>query len=68
MAARPSPMFASEATAARLLDMAPGEFRALVKAGALPGPCDIGGHKRWEVEALRRIGSGDMVDGEAIQW
>lgn len=46
------PLFASERTAARLLDMQPGQFRALVDIGALPGPV---AHDRWDVSELEAI-------------
>lgn len=51
---RAQPMFASDRTAAKLLDMRVGEFRDLVDQGALPGPCAIAGSvKRWDVEELQ---------------
>lgn len=51
-----APLFANESTAARLLDMRTTEFRDLVEAGALPGPCAIGtGLKRWDLEELQAI-------------
>lgn len=52
------PMFASERTAARLLDMQPDEFRALVRQGALPPPLRLGKHERWSVEAIAAIVNG----------
>ncbi|WP_288949284.1 hypothetical protein [uncultured Paracoccus sp.] len=52
------PLFASEKTAARLLDMHPAEFRKLVDAGSLPGPVK---HKRWDVEQIRAIMRGEFV-------
>jgi hypothetical protein len=60
-------LYASDRKAAQLLDMKRSEFCALVDGGHLPGPIDIGGHKRWDVEQLRRINCGDAIDGE-IQW
>lgn len=54
-----SPIFASERTAARLFDMKPAEFRALVQAGHLPKPVEIApGFPRWNVAELREIRSG----------
>ena len=50
-----APLFASDATAAKLLDMRPAEFRELVDAGALPSPVLIGQLRRWDVEELRAI-------------
>ena len=47
-----TPLFASERTAAALLDMKPAEFRSLVDGGALPKPNRLG---RWEVEELAAI-------------
>lgn len=47
-----TPLFASERTAAALLDMKPAEFRALVTAGSLPGPSLL---ERWDVSELQAI-------------
>ncbi|MCU0903466.1 MAG: hypothetical protein MUE83_06275 [Tabrizicola sp.] len=70
MADRPAPLFANEATAAKLLDMKPGEFRALVEAGHLPRPREIApGVPRWPVDDLRRIVSGEASEGMGgVQW
>ncbi len=51
-----SPLFASETTAAALLDMKPAEFRQLVEAGSLPGPTKL---NRWDVAELQAIMRGD---------
>ncbi|MDB6455201.1 helix-turn-helix transcriptional regulator [Falsirhodobacter sp. 20TX0035] len=49
-------LYASERSAARLLDMKPTEFRALVDAGALPRPVKIAGAvERWRVQDLDAI-------------
>lgn len=64
-----APLFASEANAARLLDMRPAEFRTLVEAGHLPPPRDIGGLKRWDVQDLRRIITGEAAEGLGdVKW
>ena len=64
-----APLFACERNAARLLDMKPAEFSALVKGGHLPPACDIGGLKRWDVQDLRRIISGAAADGMGeVKW
>lgn len=52
------PLFASEKTAARLLDMQPAEFRKLVDAGALP--CAVR-HERWDVAELQAIMRGTKI-------
>lgn len=64
------PIFASEGKAAKLLDMRPEEFRALVDAGHFPRGREIApGVVRWEVDMLRRIGCGDAIDGMGdIEW
>ncbi|WP_226782715.1 hypothetical protein [Oceaniglobus trochenteri] len=49
------PLFASDRTAARLLDMRPAEFRALVAAGALPPPIRLHGYERWEMATVEAI-------------
>ena len=64
-----APLFASDRTAARLLDMKPAEFRDLVKGGHLPGPRPIGDMERCDVEELRRIINGEAVEGMGdVQW
>jgi hypothetical protein len=62
------PLFATDRTAAALLDMKHGEFLALVKAGHLPPPIELAsGVKRWDVQQLRSIISGNAADQE-LQW
>lgn len=65
-----APIFATEAKAAALLDMKPGEFRSLVEGGHLPRGRELGPVVlRWDVEQLRRIISGEAVDGMGgVQW
>lgn len=64
-----APIFASERTAAQLLDMKPAEFRALVDRGALPGPRRLGDLERWDVEELRRIITGEAAEGMGdVRW
>lgn len=53
------PIFASERTAAALLDMKPAEFRSFVAAGALPPAGKFG---RWDVDELARAMRGDVVE------
>jgi len=53
-----TPIFASERTAAKLLDMSVAEFQRLVSEGALPG---AGPLDRWDVEELRRIARGEAA-------
>lgn len=65
---RGNPILASETTAARLLDMKPAEFRALVQAGHLPCGREIApGTIRWPVDDLQNIANGKAVDG-GIDW
>lgn len=65
----PAPILASETNAAKLLDMKPSEFRALVEAGHLPKGKEIApGYVRWDVDTLRYIGSGQAIEGGGIQW
>lgn len=52
------PLFASEITAAKLLDMKRTQFVELVKAGSLPPPCS---HDRWDVAELQAIMRGDRI-------
>lgn len=53
-----APLFASDRTAARLLDMSRPQFLSLVQAGALPGPV---AHSRWDVSELQAIMRGDKI-------
>lgn len=48
-------LYASDRTAARLLDLKLAEFRDLVAAGVLPPPTRIGALERWSVEDLDAI-------------
>lgn len=64
MTNRPSLLFASEKSAATLLDMQPAEFLSLVEQGALPGPEDVGGLPRWRVATLDAINSGQIMEQE----
>jgi len=58
------PLYATEATAAKLLDLNPQEFRTLVSAGHLPRGREIApGLVRWPVDDLRRISTGSAVEG-----
>jgi hypothetical protein len=56
-------LFATDCSAAALLDMKPAEFRGLVDDGVLPKPTIIGRFERWDVEQLQRIARGEAVDG-----
>lgn len=53
-----TPIFASEQSAARLLDMPTPQFRLLVEQGSLPTPNAFG---RWDVEGLVAIMRGEKV-------
>ena len=64
-----APIFANEENSARLLDLKPVEFRALVDAGHLPKGKPLGGFVRWDVEELRQIIRGEAVSGMGgVQW
>ena len=63
-----SPIFATEASAARLLDMKPAELREQVQAGNLPPPKTIGTHQRFDVDELRRVIRGETIGGGAMVW
>ena len=63
-----TPMFGSEATAAKALDLSVKDFRELVDAGALARPV-IGKHSRWDVAELSRIISGEAAQGLGdVKW
>lgn len=65
---REQPIFASEKTAARLLDMKPDDFRALVDRGHLPPPRKIGNLERFDLAELQAVIRGDKIGGGEIQW
>lgn len=67
---RVAPIFANERTAAQLLDMRPAQFLDLVKAGHLPQGREIApGTVRWVVDDLRRIISGEGIEGMGdVSW
>ena len=62
------PLFATDRTAAKLLDMKPKQFRDLVAAGILPPPINIGKHERWDMEALTRALRGDLETMDGVKW
>lgn len=65
---RQSPIFASERTAAKMLEMPCADFKRLVEKGALPKPITIGGeYVRWSVRELEAIKSGEIMDGQ-FEW
>ena len=61
---------AKECTAAKLLDLPLGVFKASVAAGELPDGLEIvPGEKRWAIDTLKKIVNGDLLnDGDEIQW
>ena len=65
-----TPIFADELTAARLMSMKPGDFRALVEAGHLPRGREIApGYVRWRTDDLKRIAQGEAAEGLGdVQW
>lgn len=61
--------FAKEETVAEIICMPVADFLLLVEKGHLPKPRDIGGHKRWDMEEVRRIIRGDGIDGMGdVEW
>jgi hypothetical protein len=62
------PIFATEARAAKLLDMKPADLRAQVDAGNLPPPKRIGGLERFDIEELTRVIRGDVAGTGVYQW
>ncbi len=62
-------MLASDLKAAKLLDMTRAEFLERVETGVLPKPCDIGGLKRWDMATIRKIVTGEAVEGMGgVNW
>lgn len=65
---RSPPLFADAKTAAALFCMKRDQFQRLVEQGHLPGPRNLGGLERWDVEELRKIARGDALDGGGMTW
>lgn len=65
----PAPLFADDRTAAQLFCMKPKDFRDLVEAGHLPGPKNLGGFERWDMDELTRIARGEAAEGMGdVSW
>lgn len=64
----PDLLFASERTAARLVDMKPDEFRDLVDRGLLPPPRRIGNVERFDLAELQAVIRGDLIGGGEMKW
>ncbi len=59
----------AEKTAAKMMDLAPIEFRRLVSEGVLPRPRKVGPFERWDADELKAVLRGDAGDGfEDVQW
>lgn len=66
---RISPIAVAEKTAAKMMDMAPAEFRQLVSSGSLPSPIKITGSlERWRVSDLESVLSGDAMNEDDFTW
>ncbi len=64
-----TPLFAKAATAASLLELTAADFHKLVADGSLPGPVEISGHQRWDIQYLQKFLSGHAADGlENVKW
>ena len=64
----PDLLFASERTAARLVDMKPDEVRDLVDRGLLPPPRRIGNVERFDLAELQAVIRGDLIGGGEMKW
>jgi hypothetical protein len=62
------PLFAGAEKSASLFDMKKTDFLELVASGHLPGPLDLGGHRRWDVEELSKIARGEALEGGGLEW
>lgn len=65
---KPAPIFATAATAARMLDMKLSEFMELVSAGVLPPPRSIGPFARYDMDEIQRVVRGDLIGGGEMEW
>ncbi|NSY36836.1 AlpA family transcriptional regulator [Leisingera sp. ANG59] len=66
---RIAPLAVAEKTAAKMMDMAPAEFRRLVETGSLPSPVAITGDcKRWRVSDLEAVLNGDAMNEDEFTW
>jgi predicted DNA-binding transcriptional regulator AlpA len=59
----------TEKTAAKMMDMAPTEFRRLVRSGSLPLPVKITGKlERWRVSDLESVLNGSAMNEDEFSW
>lgn len=66
---RISPIAVAEKTAAKMMEMAPVEFRRLVNSGSLPSPVRIAGDlQRWRVSDLEAVLNGDAMNEDDFSW
>ncbi|MEE2635487.1 hypothetical protein AAFO90_16485 [Phaeobacter sp. CAU 1743] len=65
---RIAPIAVAERTAAKMMDMAPSDFRRLVQSGSLPSPVEISGIQRWRVSDLEAVLSGAAMHEDEFTW
>lgn len=63
-----TPPFATDKTAAKLLDMKPKQFRDLVAGHHLPEPRNFGKYVRWDMEAVYRAIRGEPWGLDGKDW
>ena len=63
-----APIAVAERTAAKMMDMAPSDFRRLVEAGSLPSPVRISGLERWRVSDLESVLNGNAMSEDEFTW
>lgn len=69
MVRAPLPILVGERQAAKLFDLKPVQFRALVEGGQLPRPKTIGNFERWDTVELYNVASGEAIEGLGdIKW
>ncbi|UWQ47633.1 hypothetical protein K3719_07935 [Leisingera aquaemixtae] len=66
---RITPIAVGEKTAAKMMDMTPGDFRRLVGAGCLPSPITLtSGIERWRVSDLESVLNGNAMNEDEFTW
>ena len=63
-----TPQFATDKSAAKLLDMKPKQFRELVKSRCLPPPISIGDLERWNMEEVYKAIRGEPWGFDGKDW
>ena len=65
---RIAPLAVAERKAAKMMDVAPSDFRRLVQTGSLPSPVRNSGMERWRAADLESVLNGDAMIEHEFTW